>query len=220
MKGIEHRMLNVNGINMHISALAALGYRAVAPDLRGYGDTGCPAAAESYTCLHVVGDIIALLDSLEAHDKVRAFVALTVPFSPRRPKMKPVERMRAIFGEEYYMCRFQKPGEIEAEIAKYGTGEVLKKILTDRKPGPPRLPKENPFGIPPNASPPLPSWISEDDLKYYANKFEHKGFTGGLNYYRALDLNWELTAPWTGARVNVPVKFIVGDQDMVYTTLV
>ncbi|KAG5541606.1 hypothetical protein RHGRI_021437 [Rhododendron griersonianum] len=279
MEGIEHRMLNVNGINMHvaekgqkdhpvvlflhgfpelwyawgrqISALAALGYRAVAPDLRGYGDTGSPAAAESYTCLHVVGDIIALLDSLEAHDKVflvghdwgaqvgwylclfrpdrvRAFVALTVPFSPRRPKMKPVERMRAIFGEEYYMCRFQKPGEIEAEIAKYGTGEVLKKILTDRKPGPPRLPKENPFGIPPNASPPLPSWISEDDLKYYADKFEHKGFTGGLNYYRALDLfmslnvlcrrNWELTAPWTGARVNVPVKFIVGDQDMVYTT--
>ena len=30
--------------------------------------------------------------------------------------------------------------------------------------------------------------------------------------------NWELTAAWTGAKVRVPVKYIVGDLDMVYTT--
>lgn len=268
MEGVEHRMLNINGINMHvvekgqknqpvvlflhgfpeiwytwrnqISAFAALGYRAIAPDFRGYGDTESPESAESYSCLHVVGDLVALLDSLGAEkafvvghdfgaqigwylclfrpDRVRAYVALTVPFRPRHPKMKPIESMRAFFGEEYYMCRFQKPGEIEAEIATYDTGEVIKKIITDRKPGPPSLPKGNPFGISPNASPQLPSWFSEDDLNYYVSKFEQKGFTGGLNYYRALDLNWELTAPWTGAKVKVPVKFIVGDQDMVYTT--
>lgn len=27
---------------------------------------------------------------------------------------------------------------------------------------------------------------------------------------------WELTAAWTGVQIKVPVKFIVGDQDMVY----
>lgn len=79
----------------------------------------------------------------------------------------------------------QDPG-MEDEIAKYGSEAVLKKILTDRKPGPPCLPKENPFGISSDSK--LPSWLSQDDLNYYSSKFDQKGFTGGLNYYRALDL--------------------------------
>ncbi|XP_009788536.1 epoxide hydrolase 3 [Nicotiana tabacum] len=263
MEGIEHRTVNVNGINMHVAekgqgpvvlflhgfpelwytwrhqlvAFADLGYRAVAPDLRGYGDTDAPAEAASYTCFHVVGDLVALIESLGvesvflvAHDwgamigwylclfrpdLVKAYVCLSVPFRPRHPKMKPIPTMRAFFGDDYYMCRFQDPG-MEDEIAKYGSEAVLKKILTDRKPGPPCLPKENPFGISPDSK--LPSWLSQDDLKYYSTKFDQKGFTGGLNYYRALDLNWELTAAWTGAKVKVPVKFMVGELDLVYTT--
>jgi hypothetical protein len=77
---------------------------------------------------------------------------------------------------------------IEAEIARAGTEEVLKKILTDRKPGPPCLPKENPFGIYPEEPVTMPSWLPEADLSFYATKYSQKGFTGGLNYYRALDL--------------------------------
>ncbi|BAS87182.1 Os03g0829100, partial [Oryza sativa Japonica Group] len=42
------------------------------------------------------------------------------------------------------------------------------------------------------------------------------GFAGGINYYRCFDLNWELMAPWTGAKVLVPTKFIVGDGDLAY----
>jgi len=34
----------------------------------------------------------------------------------------------------------------------------------------------------------LPSWLSEEDINYYASKFNQKGFTGGLNYYRASNL--------------------------------
>ncbi|XAR49160.1 Soluble epoxide hydrolase [Bertholletia excelsa] len=210
MDGIEHRMVNINGITMHvaekgkspdvIAALSAAGYRAVAPDLRGYGESDAPISAAAYTCHHTAGDIISLIDSLGvdkvylvAHDwgaligwyvclfrpdKVKAYVSLTVPFRPRHPKLKPVETMRALLE--------RKSGEIEAEIAKYGTAK-------------------------------LPSWLSEDDLKYYTSTFDRKGFTGGLNHYRALDLNWELTATWTGAQVKVPVMFIVGDRDMTYT---
>ncbi|XP_034706621.1 epoxide hydrolase A isoform X2 [Vitis riparia] len=265
MEGIEHRMVSVNGIKMHVAekgqgpvvlflhgfpelwytwrhqiiAMASHGYHAVAPDLRGYSDSEAPASFTSYTCLHVVGDLIALIDYLGADkvflvghdwgaqigwymclfrpDRVKAYVSLTVPFRPRNPKIRPIEGMRAFFGDDYYMCRFQ-PGEIEAEIAHLGSKEVLKRILTDRKPGPPCLPKENPFGIKAIPPSPLPSWFSEEDLNYYARKYDEKGFTGGLNYYRALDLNWELTAPWTGEQVRVPVKFVVGDLDMVYTT--
>ncbi|KAK9132964.1 hypothetical protein Scep_012492 [Stephania cephalantha] len=73
-------------------------------------------------------------------------------------------------------------------------------------------------GLTPNGSLPLPSWLSEADVKYYTSKYQQKGFTGPLNYYRALDLTWELTAPWTGAQVKVPTKFIVGDMDLTYNS--
>lgn len=90
MEGIEHKMVCVNGINMHIAEkgegpivlllhgfpelwyswrhqiveLASLGYRAVAPDLRGFGDTDSPPSFHSYSTLHIVGDLIALIDAL------------------------------------------------------------------------------------------------------------------------------------------------------------
>ena len=158
MEGIEHRTIEVNGINMHVAekghegpvilfvhgfpelwytwrhqivALASLGYRAVAPDLRGYGDTDAPASVASYTCLDVVGDLIALLDTIApvqekvfvvGHDwgaliawylclfrpdRVKALVNLSVCFNPRNPKRKPLETLRAIYGQDYYVCRFQ-----------------------------------------------------------------------------------------------------------------
>ncbi|KAK2364691.1 epoxide hydrolase A [Trifolium repens] len=80
------------------------------------------------------------------------------------------------------------------------------------------VPKEIGFGGSPNTPITLPKWLSEEDVNYYATKFEQKGFTGGLNYYRALDLTWELMAPWTGEQIKVPVKFIVGDLDLTYNT--
>ncbi|KAK3441580.1 epoxide hydrolase A [Eucalyptus grandis] len=267
MEGIEHRTLSVNGITMHVAekgrgpavlllhgfpelwytwrrqihALAAQGYRAVAPDLRGYGDTEAPAEVERYTCHHAVGDVVALMDELglgeAAHvvghdwgalvgwylcmfrpERVRSYVCLTVPFRPRNPAAKPVESLRAHFGDDYYICRFQEPGDIESDIERLGVRNVLRKILTERKPGPPMWPKGQDFSCRPGKPMALPSWLSEEDLDYYTSKFEKRGFTGGLNYYRALDLNWELTAPWTDARVRVPVKFVVGDLDITYTT--
>jgi hypothetical protein len=63
---------------------------------------------------------------------------------------------------------------------------VLKKFLTYRKPDPLSIPKEG-WGSQ-DEQIPLPSWISEDDIKCYVSKFERTGFTGGLNYYRALDM--------------------------------
>ncbi|KAL9267595.1 Bifunctional epoxide hydrolase 2-like protein [Drosera capensis] len=82
-------------------------------------------------------------------DRVKASASLSVPlFRSRNPKMKPVPTLRAFFGEEYCMCRFQEPGKMEAEIAKYDTKYVLQMILTERSPTPHVIPKENPFGSP------------------------------------------------------------------------
>ncbi|KAL5713142.1 Epoxide hydrolase 2 [Ranunculus cassubicifolius] len=265
-EGIKHSILPINGINMHIAekgegpvvlfihgfpelwytwrhqihALASHGYRAIAPDLRGYGDTDAPQSVHSYTVFHIVGDLIDLLDTIGQEkvfvvghdwgasiawhlclfrpDRVKALVNTSVVFRPRHPKRKPIESLRALLGEDYYMCRFQEPGEVEAEFASIGTRDIIKKFLTYRNPDALRVPKDIGFGgfVPTPST--LPSWLSEEDIDYYTSKFEKTGFTGGLNYYRALDMNWELTAPWTGVQVKVPVKFIVGDQDLTYNT--
>ncbi|CAN8269911.1 unnamed protein product [Cochlearia groenlandica] len=271
MEEIDHRTLKINGITMHIAekgpkegplvillhgfpdlwytwrhqiiGLSSLGYRAVAPDLRGYGDSESPEGFSEYTCLKIVGDLVALLENvvkdqekvfLVAHDwgaiigwylclfrpeKIKGFVCLSVPYRPRNPKIKPIQGFKAVFGEDYYICRFQEPGKIEGEIACGDQRMFLKNIFTGRKLGPSILPKDNPFGANPNRkSNDFPEWFTKEDLDFYVSKFEKTGFTGGLNYYRAMDLNWELTAPWNGAKIQVPVKFITGEFDMVYTT--
>ncbi|CAI8615410.1 unnamed protein product [Vicia faba] len=99
--------------------------------------------------------------------------------------------------------RFQEPGKAEAEFAKASPDLVIKNMLTSRNSGPPILPKEGTVLYNPEAAraKPLPSWLSQEDINYYASKFEKSGFTGGLNYYRNFNLNWELTAAWTGAQI-------------------
>lgn len=62
---------------------------------------------------------------------------------------------------------------------------MLKHILTYRNPAPLCLPKGKPFPDGPVA---LPAWLREQDLDYYADKYDTTGFTGPLNYYRAIDL--------------------------------
>ncbi|KAK8608483.1 hypothetical protein V6N13_023905 [Hibiscus sabdariffa] len=263
MEKIEHTTVATNGINMHVASigsgpvilflhgfpelwyswrhqllsLSSLGYRCVAPDLRGYGDTDAPSSAASYTVFHIVGDLVGLLDALGVDrvllvghdwgasiawsfcqlrpDRVKALVNLSVAYRPRNPKVKPVEGFRALFGDDYYICRFQEPGEIEEEFAEVDTKKLLKIFLTSRNPNPPRMPKGRGYKGSPDP-PPLPSWLSEQDVDYFASKFNQKGFTGGLNYYRALNRNWELMAPWTGLEIKVPVKFIIGDLDVTY----
>ncbi|CAN0889179.1 Epoxide hydrolase A [Linum grandiflorum] len=96
-----------------------------------------------------------------------------------------------------------------------GAAKVIKKFLTTRSPKPPCIPKSTGFRALPE-SPELPPWLSEKDIAYYAAKFQRSGFTGGLNYYRSMDLTWELMAAWSGLQVKVPVKFMVGDMDITY----
>jgi hypothetical protein len=79
----------------------------------------------------------------------------------------------------------QEPGAIEAEFARLGTEQVLRKFFSYRTPGPLFMPKGG-WGSPDDEVP-LPSWITEEDIEYYTTQFDKTGFTGGLNYYRALN---------------------------------
>ncbi|PIM97865.1 Soluble epoxide hydrolase [Handroanthus impetiginosus] len=264
MEKIKHKIIPVNGLNMHVAELgegplvlflhgfpelwyswrhqmvfmAARGYRAVAPDMRGYGETtGAPLEDPSkFTVLHLVGDLILLLDAIAPNedkvfvvghdwgaiiawylclyrpDRVKALVNLSVPYYPWDPKMNLVEKFRSLYGDDHYIGRFQEPGDIEAEFAKIGVKEVLKNFLAFRNPGPLYFPKGKGFGYSAERAP----WLTEEDLDYYVSRFEKTGFTGAVNYYRALGLNWELNAPWSRAQVKVPTKFLLGELDLTY----
>ncbi|KAH9317818.1 hypothetical protein KI387_019587, partial [Taxus chinensis] len=190
-------------------ALAEAGYHAVAPDMRGYGGTDVPLGSHNYTYFHLVGDLIGLLDALSAHkafvvghdwgsiiaahlclfrpDRVIALVNLSVPFQPRHPKKIPIERLRSHFGEGYYICRFQEPGRVEEEFASYDSTELMKKFLLGMKAD--LFAASSDQGILDVLKAPstLPSWITEEEIQYFAKQFEKTGFTGGLNYYRVLD---------------------------------
>ena len=61
----------------------------------------------------------------------------------------------------------------------------------------------------------LPAWITDTDIDFYAGEFSRTGFRGGLNWYRNIDRNWELLAPWAGAKVTVPALYVTGDRDLV-----
>lgn len=267
MDGIQHKTVSANGLNIHIAEkgegplvlflhgfpelwyswrhqilyFADHGYRAVAPDLRGYGDTtGAPVNDHTkFTIHHLVGDLIGLLDAITiegekvfvvGHDwgafiawhlcmfrpeRVKALVNLSVPFLPRNPDSDLVEMLRAAYGEDHYMTRFQEPGEIESELAKLGTRTAVKKFLTFREPEPWYFSKGKGFRNSP-CEVTLPPWLSEEDVDYFANQLEKTSFSGGVNYYRAFHLHWELSAAWQGAKVVVPSKFIIGDLDLVY----
>lgn len=114
------------------------------------------------------------------------------------------------------MCKFQELEKPEADIARVSPWRYLRNSFIYTS-----LPVENhSFEYESLLTSydqfPLPPWISEQDIKYYETDFATSGFTGPLNYYRALDRTWELMAPWTKGKVIVPTLYMVGDGDVVY----
>ncbi|KAK9177142.1 hypothetical protein WN944_029161 [Citrus x changshan-huyou] len=219
-----------------INHLAEHGYHVVAPDMRGYGDSDSPQDPESYTIFHLVGDLIGLLDELGEEqafvvghdwgaqiawnlclfrpDRVKALVNLGVAYMPRSPELKPTEIFFKLYGEGLYISQFQEPGVAEKSFSKYDSLTVLKKLLLVNAPdiiAAPAGVEIIDFLHTPSS---LPEWVNLEDLQSWAEKFNATGFTGALNYYRAMDKNWERTAPWQGAKICVPTKFIIGDKHM------
>jgi pimeloyl-ACP methyl ester carboxylesterase len=148
-RGPTQRMVDANGIRINIaeqgsgplvllchgfpeswyswrhqlSALGAAGYHAVAPDMRGYGKSDQPGAIDQYSIFHLVGDLVGVLDALDARtavvvghdvgasvawqlaqmrpDRVRAVVGLSVPFRPRA-KVRPTSAMPRTAEAQFY----------------------------------------------------------------------------------------------------------------------
>ena len=270
MVEVQHRFVETNGIRMHvvekgtgplvllchgwpeswyswrhqIEALAGAGYRVVAPDMRGYGQTEAPEAIDQYTLLHLVGDMVGVLDALgedsaviAGHDwgapvawhaammrpdRFRAAMVLSVPYRPRGA-VRPTSVMPRTDTAVFYQLYFQTPGVVEREM-EADVRTAIRGVLI-------RVSGEAPaegggFAMVPLAGgvragaraaeqAPLPGWLTEADIDFYAGEFTRAGFRGGLNWYRNIDRNWELLAPFAGAKINVPALFVAGDRDLV-----
>ncbi len=227
-----------------IPALAADGYRVVAPDMRGYGRSAAPDDIGAFDITQLVGDIVGLAAhygdphpvvvghdwganvawhcALLRPDLFRAVVAMSVPFRARGP-MPPLQALKAAGVENFYWQYFQAPGVAEAEFEADAAASIRKILFSGSGDAPPRegmalsLPAGGGFLAHSLDPAVLPGWLTEADIAVMAGEFRHSGFRGGLNYYRNIDRNWALTAPWQGAGIAIPALFIAGTRDVVIT---
>ncbi|WP_033263017.1 alpha/beta fold hydrolase [Amycolatopsis vancoresmycina] len=216
-----------------LGPLAEAGYHVVAPDQRGYGGTGGPADPGQYTILHLVGDVVGLIGALGEReaivvghdwgapvawhtallrpDLVRGVAGLSVPPAVRAPA-PPLGLLRQRFGDGFYQLYFQRPGVAEAEFGA-DLRTTFRKLLGGAAADPVVRDGEG-FLDRFTAPDPLPAWLSDEDVDTAVASFGRSGFTGGLNWYRNIDRNWELLAPWQGRRITPPSLFLCGDGDL------
>ncbi|HEY3992891.1 MAG TPA: alpha/beta hydrolase [Ktedonobacteraceae bacterium] len=275
LDAVSHRFVEANGLRIHyaemgsgplvllchgfpelwyswryqLPALARAGYHAIAPDLRGYGQTDQPADIASYTLLHLVGDLVGLLDALGEQqailishdwggnlawhaallrpDRFPALVVMSVPYVPRAPlygewaSVAPTQSWRRTFKDQtFYQLYFQEPGVAEVDLARDVRATLLRFLygasgdVPPAKTWRPVIPNDQGNILAQLALPAeLPVWLTEADIAYYTAEFTRTGFSGGLNWYRNIDRNWELLAAYSGAPITRPALFLWGDRD-------
>jgi pimeloyl-ACP methyl ester carboxylesterase len=230
-----------------IPALAAAGYHVVAADMRGYGGTSVPSDTNAYAITDLVGDMVALVTALGESracivghdwgatvawsaalmrpDLFTAVAALSVPHRPRNPAGPPLTLLRAAGMENFYWFYFGREGVPEAEFER-DVASAIRRCLFYGSGDAPADGGGMSLMIPPGggfldrSSDPavLPVWLSEADVEVYAAAFRKNGFRGPFSWYRNIDRNWALLAPFQGASITPPALFIAGSRDGVITT--
>jgi pimeloyl-ACP methyl ester carboxylesterase len=217
-------------------AVADAGYRAVAPDMRGYGLSSAPVEAEVYTPLHTTGDLIGLLDGLAipsavlvghdwgaSHawqaammrpDRFSAVFCLSVPYVPRG-EVSVFDRMRASGHQsDFYMFAQIRP---EADQLWADAAVTIPGVLYWASGSAPADERWSPFDVSRSlhrAAPgPLPGWVDPDYVSHTVTEFQRTGFHGALNYYRAAEPYFSLSAAFKGAKVAQPSFFMGGKAD-------
>ncbi|KAK6149875.1 hypothetical protein DH2020_017400 [Rehmannia glutinosa] len=243
MEKIEHKYVQVNGLKLHVAeigsgsspavvflhgfpeiwyswhhqmiAVAGSGFRAIAPDYRGYGLSDPPPEPEKATFLDLIADLLALLDALNLskvfligkdfgaavvsvftllhRDKVLGFVTMGVPFMPPRP---PTHHQN--LPEGFYISRWKEPGRAEADFGRFDAKTVVRNvyIMFSRSEVPTAQENQEIMDlVEPNT--PLPYWFTEEDLETY----------GALS----MGTQYDITDP----KVEVPALLIMGEKDYV-----
>jgi len=219
-----------------MKAIASAGYRAIAPDMRGYGRSSAPADPTLYTPLHTAGDLVGLLDALSipnavlvGHDwgathawnaalmrpdRFKAVFCLSVPYVPRGD-VSIFERIRKSGHQnDFYMFAQMRPDadQIWADAAVTIPGVLY--WASGSAPADNRWSPMDPARSLYRPAPgPLPSWTEPDYVAHNVMEFQRTGFHGGLNYYRAAELYFDLSGVWKGAKITQPSFYIAGKDD-------
>ena len=225
-----------------IDRFSARGYTVAALDVRGYGGSSKPSEISAYSMRNLTADVAAVIDRLGngaavlfGHDwgapivwntaliypeKVTAVAGLSVP-PPFRGRGRPLDMLRENGITNFYWQYFQTPSVAEREFER-DVGLTMRTLLGRGFSDPASLFVEDGKGFLGDVSTvrSLPDWLSEADLAYFTEAYRKSGFRGGLNWYRNIDRNWELTAPWQGAQIVQPSLFIAGANDAVVTGLI
>ncbi|AZI36866.1 epoxide hydrolase [Caenibius tardaugens NBRC 16725] len=225
-----------------IGPLAEAGWRVVVPDMRGMGQTEMPLEKEAYDCHQTAGDLAALVTHLGAEqavfagldfgifaifdlahlhpEKVRAIIALENPHYPDRPHITPLDEA-AEWAKDHFVHieYFKEPGVADADLAAAPrdfltrvfhalSGDYHYLDVWKHPPGTTYL-----DALP--QAPPFPwTWMTQAEMDAIVADYEKSGFTGGLNWYRAMDIRWHQRAPWRGQKTQAPYYFIGSEEDV------
>ncbi|XP_030641958.1 bifunctional epoxide hydrolase 2 [Chanos chanos] len=225
-----------------IPALAKEGFRVLAPDLKGYGDSSAPPEIEEYSQEQICKDLVTFLDkmgipqvTLVGHDwggvlvwnmalyhpeRVRAVVSLNTPLFPLDRTSDPMLKLKAlpIFDYQIY---FQEPGVAEAELEK-DLERTFKLMFngSDEKDKFPALKtsgvcKRGGLFVDVTEDVPRSVILSEAALKYYVQQFKKSGFRGPLNWYRNVERNWRWMCSRPRDPITMPALMVTAGKDPV-----
>ena len=229
-----------------LPAMSAAGFRALAPDQRGYGHTQRPLAIEAYNIAELCADLVGLLDArgiekavFVGHDwggavvwamprlhsdRVLGVVGVNTPTGPQ-PPVAPIDILRRTRGEDNYVVAFQAPYKaeevLEADTEKSfrtfmrrGTwdAEAFNKLPADAPERKFQLLEIIRHGTADDLRGEL--LLTEEALAHFVDTYERTGFTGGVNWYRNIDRNWELMKG-KDQRIEQPCLYIGAENDVV-----
>ncbi|XP_021597781.1 epoxide hydrolase A isoform X3 [Manihot esculenta] len=259
MDQIQHKHIQVRGLNLHVAeigtgakvvlflhgfpeiwyswrhqmiALANAGFRAIAPDYRGYGLSDSPPEPEKTTFRDIVSDLVGILDSLE----ITKVVLVAKDFGGRLVSMFTLLHPERVLGiatigapllyqgrlsqssknlpEGFYIHRFREPGRAEADFGRFDAKTVVRNvyILFSRSEIPIAAENQEIMDLVEPSSP-LPPWFTEEDLATYGALYEKSGFQTALKVpYRSLN---EEDLSITDPKIKVPALLIMGTKDYV-----
>lgn len=222
-----------------LPALANAGFRAIAPDQRGYGRTTVPPNVIDYRMSELIADMHGLLDALEldtatfvghdwgalilwqmamlAPERIDRLIILNIPHFPRFPA-EPIGLFRELMGDDYYVVNFQDSDEADRVFASDPRHFIDRMMRRNQ------IAREQFEKLPPEhqvisllrtvkseraSGEPL---LDDAELDYYASAFERTGFTGPINWYRNWTRNWEQGAD---QQIDIPTLFIGAVDDVV-----
>jgi pimeloyl-ACP methyl ester carboxylesterase len=224
-----------------IPALAEAGFRAIAPDMRGYGQTQGPEGVESYAAAELIKDLEGLLDALGleraifvGHDwgalllwqmamlapsRIEQLIILNIPHIPR-PLVDPIELMRSRFGDDFYIVNFQQSDEADKALAADPAHffDVMMRKNQITRAGFDQLPPQmkvlsllKTMARKESGGKPL---LSDEERSYFVSAFTQSGFTNPINWYRNWTSNWK-ALEGVDQLIDVPTLFIGAADDVV-----